>query len=342
MSNESFGIAFVHQPPEPTQGTYVRLAEDRGFDSAWAVETRLLRDAVAPMSSWATRTNDLTLGTAMINPFTRTPTLMAQTFATLDEVSDGRAVLGIGAANEMLIEDFHGEAFERPLTRTKETIEAFRELMTGEQVTYEGETVSIDGAQLDFEPPRADVPVYMGVTGPRMLKLAGAVADGVILNAFISEGYIENAMALVEEGAEEAGRDRPDVGMVPVFSIDADGAAAKAETKPLLAEYVCNLPGLEAARRKVGDPLLERDEVRQEVMEPVREATETAGIEAAAEHVPDWMVDELAAAGTERECMARLESWFDFGFDFLVPSFVGGNVGYGIDAIANHFDLDDQ
>lgn len=340
MADQRFGIAFVHQPPEPLQGTYVRLAEDRGFESAWALESRLMRDGITPLTSWATRTNRMQLGTAMINPFTRTPTLMAQTFATLDEISNERSILGIGAANQMLVEDFHGETFERPLTRTRETIEAFRELLTGDPVDYDGETVSIKGASLDFDPPRTEVPVYMGVTGPRMLRLAGAIADGVVLNAFVSEGYVENAMALIEEGAADAGRDRPDVGMVPVFSIDDDGHSAKETVKPLLAEYVCNLPGLEDARRNVGDPLLEREDVRTEIMDPVRESIESDGIEAAGEHIPDDFVPDLAAAGTPAECVERLDGYFDLGLDFLVPSFMGENYGYGIETIATHFDLE--
>ena len=339
MTTRRLGIAFVQQPPEPLQGTYVRLAEDRGFESAWALETRLMRDAVAPLSAWAARTESIQLGTAMVNPYTRTPTLLAQTFATLDELSGNRSILGIGAANEMLIEAFHGESFERPLTRTKETIEAVRELMRGGAVTYEGETITLNGAKLDFSPPRADVPVYMGVTGPRMLKLAGAVADGVLLNAFISDSYQENAMALIEEGAREAGRDVPDIGTVTVFSLDEDGAAAKEITKPMLAEYVFNLPGLEQVRLDVGDAFLERDDVA-EIRAAVRETTEAEGIEAAATHVPDWMVDELAAVGTRATCLERLEHYFELGHDFVVPSFVGGNIGAGIDAIADHFELD--
>lgn len=340
MGEPRFGLAFVHQPPEQRQGTYVQLAEDRGFDSAWAVETRLLRDGIVPLTSWATRTTDIELGTAMINPYTRTPTLMAQTFATLDEVSNNRTVLGIGAANELLIEEFHGEEFHRPLTRTRETIDVFRALMRGETVTYHGETVQVTDVQLDFEPPRSEVPVYMGVTGPRMLELAGAIADGVILNAFVSHGYIENAIERIEAGARDAGREVPDIGMVPVYSVDPESTPAKEAVKPLLAEYVCNLPGLETARRKVGDPLLEREDVREDVMEPVRETIESDGVGAAAEHVPDWLVDELAVAGSTPECMAKFEEYFDLGFDFLVPSLVGENYGYAIDSVADHFALD--
>ncbi|WP_254544743.1 LLM class flavin-dependent oxidoreductase [Halomarina pelagica] len=179
----------------------------------------------------------------------------------------------------------------------------------------------------------------MGVTGPKMLKLAGAIADGVVLNVFVSEGYVKNALDLIDEGAREAGRERPDVGMVPAFSIDADGERAKAAVKPMVAEYVCNLPGLERARRAVGDPFFDRDDVREEVMGPVREATEAEGSASAAEHVPDWVVGELAAAGTADECVARLAEFFDYGLDFVVPSVMGGNVGYGIDAIADGFDL---
>lgn len=339
MPARRFGIAFVHQPAEPAQGTYVRLAEDRGFESAWAVETRLMRDGIVPLAAWAARTERIRLGTAMINPYTRTPTLIAQTFASLDELSGNRSIFGIGAANQMLIEEFHGERFHRPLTRTKETIDAFRALLTGERVDYDGETITIEGAKLDFDPPRADVPVYMGVTGPKMLKLAGAIADGVVLNVFVTEGYVKNAIELIEEGAREAGRDRPDVGMVPAYSIDPDGSAARDVVKPMVAEYVCNLPGLENARRAVGDPFFDRSDVQEEVMAPVREVTATEGSAAAATHVPDWAVEELAAAGTAEECVEKLEAFFGYGLDFVIPSVMGGNVGYGIDAVADHFEL---
>lgn len=275
----------------------------------------------------------------MVNPYTRTPTLLAQTVATLDELSGNRTVLGIGAANQMLVEEFHGERFDRPLTRTRETIEAVRALLSGGRVDYHGETISIDGAMLDFPPPRSDVPVYMGVTGPKMLKLAGAIADGVVLNVFVSEGYVKNALDLIDEGAREASRERPDVGMVPAFSIDANGESAKAAVKPMVAEYVCNLPGLEQARRAVGDPFFDRDDVREEVMIPVRRATEAEGSASAAKHVPDWVVEELAAAGTAEECVTKLAEFFDYDLDFVVPSVMGGNVGYGIDVIADGFDL---
>lgn len=241
----------------------------------------------------------------------------------------------------MLIEDFHGVPFERPLTRTEETIEVFRQLMTGEEVHYDGETVDINGAQLDFAPSRSTLPVYMGVTGPRMLKLAGAIADGIILNTFISEDYIRNAIDLIEEGVKEADRGtRPDLGTIVAYSTSSDARAAKEAVKPMLAEYVFNLPGLEQARLDVGDAFLERDDVTKEVMKPVREITEAEGIEAAAEYVPDWVLDQLAAAGTPEECNEMLEKYFEFGFDFLLPSFMGGNIGYAIDSIADHFGLD--
>lgn len=336
MSGKEFGIALVHQPPEPTQGTYVKLAEDRGFESAWAVETRLMRDGVVPLSSWAARTKSIRLGTAMINPFTRTPTLMAQTFATLDELWGNRSVLGIGAANSLLIEDFHGREFSKPLTRTAETIEVVRKLMTGERVHYEGETIAIDGAKLDFQPPRSEIPIYMGVTGPKMLTLAGKIADGVILNVFVSDGYVEKALELIRQGADEADRDPPKVGVVPAFCIDTDGTRAKSTVKPMLAEYVCNLPGLERARRAVGDPFFERDDVQEEIMKPVHSVIDDDGVDAAADHVPDWAVSELAPVGTEEECIEHLDHYFDLGLDFVVPSFMGDNIGWDIDAIADH------
>lgn len=338
MPQRRFGIAFVQQPSEPLRGTYVRLAERKGFESAWALETRLLRDGITSLASWASQTKTMKLGTAVVNPFTRTPTLLAQTFATLDEISENRAVLGIGAANPLLIESFHGTDFHRPLTRTKETIEVFRQLLRGETVDYEGATISVAGAQLDFTPQRDTIPVYMGVTGPKMLKLAGTIADGVILNDFVSAAYCKNAIELIQEGAAEAGRARPDIGAAPTFSLRTDGTVAKARVKPMLAEYVFNLPGLEQARRDVGDPFFDRDDV-EEVVGPVREATKEDGIEAAADHIPDWVVEELVPVGTRDRCLAKLEEFFGYGLDFVIPTFTGGEVGFGIDSIAEYFEL---
>ncbi|MGH8916249.1 MAG: LLM class flavin-dependent oxidoreductase [Acidimicrobiia bacterium] len=186
------------------------LAEELGYDRVWIIETND-RDAFAVATEMALAANRITIGTNIVSVFTRTPTLLAMGAFTLDEISDGRFILGIGPGGTEIVRDGHGVPFEKPLTRVKEAIDVIRALLPGDRLSYEGSQFVIkDGFRLRVGARNPDMPIYISALNPRMLELAGESADGVIL----SHAPVEAAVAIKErvaEGASRAGRDPGDI-----------------------------------------------------------------------------------------------------------------------------------
>lgn len=201
------------------------LAQDLGFDRVWIIETND-RDAFAVATEMALVAERIEIGTNIVSVFTRTPTLLAMGAFTLDEISGGRFVLGIGPGGTEIVRDGHGVGFEKPLTRVKESIDVIRGLIGGERLSYQGTQFTIEGGfRLRAGARNPGLPIYISALNPKMLQLAGEVADGVIL----SHAPAEAAAAIREQvghGAERAGRDRDQVEIcinLPVGVEDPEG-----------------------------------------------------------------------------------------------------------------------
>jgi probable F420-dependent oxidoreductase len=180
------------------------LAEQLGYDDAWSSESGGA-DGVSPLAALAVRTSRIRIGTAILPIAHRTPALAAMTAASLQELSAGRFVLGLGLSTRYIVERWLGQALDRPLLRMREYLTVVRDLLAGQTVDFAGATTSVRGFRLKA-PPRPRVPVYMAALGPRACRLAGAVADGVIF--FLkSPAGVKQALAWVHEGAADAGRD---------------------------------------------------------------------------------------------------------------------------------------
>ena len=147
--------------------------------------------------------------------------LTAVTAATLDEVCGGRFVLGIGPGSPTVLER-QGIRFDQPLARLRETVEVVRRLLRGEEVSFTGKTMQVAGAQLDFTPMRPAIPIYFGVTGPKALALAGEIADGVILNGFVSLEYTKRAVEIVRSSARASGRDPDEIEIAASILVSVD------------------------------------------------------------------------------------------------------------------------
>lgn len=188
--------------------TLASLAERLGFERAWIIETND-RDAFAVATEMALATDRIVIGTNIVSVFTRTPSLLAMGAFTLDEISDGRFILGIGPGGTEIVRDGHGVPFSKPVTRVKESIDVIRTLLSGERLTYEGSQFSVkEGFRLRVAARNPNLPIFISALNPKMLELSGEKADGVIL----SHGPVEAMAAVrerVAEGAERAGR-RPD------------------------------------------------------------------------------------------------------------------------------------
>jgi alkanesulfonate monooxygenase SsuD/methylene tetrahydromethanopterin reductase-like flavin-dependent oxidoreductase (luciferase family) len=178
------------------------LAEKLGFDRVWIIETND-RDAFAVAAEMALATDRITIGTNIVSVFTRTPSLLAMAAFTLDEISDGRFILGIGPGGTEIVRDGHGVPFSKPLTRVRESIEVIRALLPGDRLTYEGSQFKIkDGFRLRVGARNPEMPIFISALNPKMLELSGEKADGVIL----SHAPVEAVDAIRERVAEGAGR----------------------------------------------------------------------------------------------------------------------------------------
>lgn len=189
-------------------------AERLGVDSVWVPEFWGY-DALTPLAAVAAVTDRIRLGTAIVQLGTRTPTMLAMTAMTLQNLSEGRFLLGVGASGPQVMEGWHGVPFGRPVRRTRETIEIIRRVTAGDRLTYDGEIHQLplpggEGKALRSAAPPVHVPIYVASLGPANLRLTGAAADGWIGNSFFCE-TADVFFDQIRAGAESAGRSIADI-----------------------------------------------------------------------------------------------------------------------------------
>lgn len=277
-----------------------------GFDHLWMTESSLhARDPYQLLALAARRTTSLQLGTAVTNPVSRHPALTAVAAATLDEVSGGRAILGIGAGDRPLV-----ALGLRPakLAHLETSIAVIRRLLAGESVDLEGADFDLVDAHMRF-PARADLPIYVSASGPRTLELAGRVADGVVLLCGLDPTVVAWALEQVDRGAEIAGRPRPDIAIFTYGVIDEDedvavaGARSIAAWFPQTSPHYCDLVGL--------DP---------QIAAAVRDrytGGEFQEADAAAALLPVEFVQTMALAGNRARVTGQLRALAEAGVDSI-------------------------
>ena len=181
----------------------VRTAERCGYVDAWSFES-YATEAFAPLAAAAMLAPKMRLGTAIVPVFTRPPGLIAMSAATVQQLSGGRLILGLGTSSRVIVQQWMGVPFEHPVTRVRETVAAIRSAFKGEKVTLKGKTVQVSGFRMNVTldtPP----PIYLGAQGAKMLRLVGDIADGLITN-FITPATLPAMIAHVREGQRAAAR----------------------------------------------------------------------------------------------------------------------------------------
>jgi alkanesulfonate monooxygenase SsuD/methylene tetrahydromethanopterin reductase-like flavin-dependent oxidoreductase (luciferase family) len=220
---ERIGLAAGYDPNMTPRDLAVafRRAEDRGFEAGFFSETiELVRDSVTSIATMGLGTERVVLGCTQIVRL-RTPLVMAQTLAALDELTGGRMMLAPGACTHTHAKR-HGLHRADPAQSLIEWVESIRLLLTGEKVSYHGEHVNFDDVQISFKPTRTDVPLFIPATSKKGLQIAGRIGDGVMLNATCSPEYSANAIKIVRESAEEAGRDFSTFGIWQIVSTSVE------------------------------------------------------------------------------------------------------------------------
>ena len=324
---EPLGLA-LGVPPAPGERAgllaRVRVADDLGVHSLWVAEASG-RDAVTFLTELALTTRRVHLGTGIINPFSRTPAMLAMTFATLDERSGGRMLIGLGSSGANVVEHWHGVRFRQPLLRIRETIEVISAILTGEPLHYEGSLFSLRrGLRLQFQPVRPHIPIYIAATTPASIRQAGAVGDGVMPIHWPRE-QLADLRALMSEGASAAGRDPAPLVIAPsvsmVVAAPGDGAARRRVAEPI-AQY--------AGRMGASYPEMLRRFGYAEDVEAIARAWESRDPAAAALAVSDRLLEATAITGSAAECRERLATLRSLGADLpIVPIPAGEPVQFG-------------
>lgn len=292
-----------------------REAEALGYDTLWVSELYSF-DAFTTLTHLAGGTERIKLGTNIANIYARTPAMLASTAASLDQLSGGRFILGIGVSGPQVIEGWHGLPYEKPLARTRETIDIVRRVVAGDRLVYEGDVFRVTkGLKLINKPIRPDLPIYVAAIGPRNIALTAELADGW-LPTFFSPAHADAVFG----PALAAGRAKrsPALGplevapMIPALA--GDVAAARDVLRWGLGFYV---GGMGSREKNFYNALVRRygfDEEAETIQNLFLAGDKTAAIAA----VPDDLVDAVCLAGDEARMRDKLAAFADAGVTQVV------------------------
>ncbi|WNY24971.1 5,10-methylenetetrahydromethanopterin reductase [Methanolapillus millepedarum] len=308
-----FGIEFVPNEPVLNLASYAKTAEDEGFEFVWVTDHYNNRDVFSTLSVLSMATNRIKIGAGVTNPYTRNPAVTASAIATVNDISGGRAVLGIGPGDKSTFETL-GLSGDKPLSTIRECVGVYRDLFAGKNVFFDGENIKLKGAHLDFVKKSADgdkgaIPVYVGAQGPKMLEMAGAVSDGVLINASHPDDF-RFAVPQIRAGADVARRNfnEIDVAAYTCFSIDADADAAKKKAAPVVAFIAAGAP----------DTILSRHGINPEIKKELGAEISKGNFKALNSLVSDQMIDKFSISGDSEFCEKRMRELEKTGVTQLV------------------------
>jgi len=300
--------------------TYVQEAERLGVDYVWTAES-WGHDAVTPLAFLAGKTTRIKLGTGIMQAVARTPANTAMTAMTMQSISGGRFILGLGASGPQVVEGWHGVPFRKPVRRIREVIEIVRIVSKGEKLQYDGEVYRLplpggegkalrSGAQ-----PQPDIPVYLATLSPKSLELTGELADGWLGTSFIPEEAEHVFFQHIRRGAERAGRSLADLdlqaGGAVEFTDDVDKAVAR--HRPGIA---FTLGAMGSREHNFYNAAFQRAGYEEEARAVQRKWLE-GDRRGAAELVPDEMVLKVNMLGTPEMVRQRMQAYRDAGVTTL-------------------------
>jgi 5,10-methylenetetrahydromethanopterin reductase len=298
--------------PRPSEIVEILVkAEKLGYESGWVAEGHG-GDQFAIIASAASKTEHLKLGTAISSIFVRTPPTVAMAAATLDDISGGRFILGLGSSHKVQVEPEHGVPYGKPILRTRETVDFVTRLIADGEAGIEGQTISIERFDLWFEPLRKKVPLYLAGLFPKMLEAAGEIADGIILTRSTLK-TASTIRASIATGASKAGRDPADIAITSLLptSISENRTAAFDAMRPGLAFYLGFFP-------RYNRLVSEHGFAREAAM--VAEAWIAGDVEEAARRVTDEMLDATGIVGTPADARAKIAAYRASGIDLPILS----------------------
>jgi F420-dependent oxidoreductase-like protein len=314
--------ALVSAPPD---AAFVVEAEHAGVDSVWVPEA-WGQDALTPLAYLAAKTSTIKLATGIAQVGARTPAMLAMSAMSMQALSGGRFLLGLGTSGPQVMEGWHGVRFKAPVTATKETIEIVRSIARGNRLSFAGEVYKLplpggEGRSIRSMMSPVDVPIYVAALGPRNLELTGALADGWIGNAFIPE-HADVFLEHLAEGAARADRSVADLDLlIPVaveFTDDVDEAARRHARG-----YAFTMGAMGSKDKNFYNAAFERQGFGEDVR-AVQELWLAGKRDEAAERVPIELGLETNLLGTPAMVKDRLRLYRDAGITTIQAKLSGG------------------
>jgi probable F420-dependent oxidoreductase len=308
---DRLGIAFSGGANPAEIVDCVKLAETLGYESAWVAEGHG-GDQFAVLAACAAQTSKILLGTSITSVFVRTVPTIAMAAATVDAISTGRFILGVGSSHRVQVEPEHGVPYAKPLTRVRESVAVIRALLRDGRVNYAGETVRIEGFDLWFTPFRRAIPIYLSAVFPKMTTVCGEIADGVILtrSTLATATQVRERLA---EGAKRAGRDPSGIVVTSLLPTEVGTSRREAldALRPGLAFYAGFFPRYNRmmAEHGFGDEAA-----------AIATAWSRGDHQAAERSVSDSLIDATSVAGTPEQCRKRIEAYRKSGIDLPILS----------------------
>lgn len=292
---------------------FARLAEGLGYDSIWVPEM-WGRDAFSILGLIASNTNKIKLATGIIPIYSRSPAVIAQTIATLDEISEGRMILGLGTSGPIVIENWHGVPFDKPLQRTREYVEIIRMIIGSERVNYEGEVFKLKNFRLSFKPHRDSIPIFIAAMGEKNIQLTAEVADGWI-PFLVPPDYLGSGKELLEQGASKAARSLDGIMIAPYIpaAVSQNKDLARDTIKEYIAYYVGGMGTFyHQAMIRYG--------FKSEA-DAIVKVWSSGDKNGAIENVTQEMVEAISICGNSDEGKSKIDQYYSNGADLPVILF---------------------
>src|SRR5437764_5096139 len=300
----------------------VRAAEETGWDSVWAAEA--YGSDTATVLAWlASQTSRIKIGSGIFQMPGRTPAMTAMTAATLDILSNGRLLLGIGSSGPQVAEGWHGQPFAKQLQRTREYVEILRTALARQRLEFDGEVYKLpipDGPgkslKLMISPVQERIPIYLAAIGPNNTRLAGEICDGYMPFIFAPE-RVGDARALLEEGASRAGRSLDggfDIAPTVNVSIGDDVEAAWDAMRPVLALYIGGMGSREKNFYNQAVQRLGFEDAAREVQDLYLDGKK----QEAAAALPGDLIDKITLCGPPGRIKDRLEAYKEAGVGTMI------------------------
>lgn len=296
-------------PNEPIKDIVqiIKLAEDIGFENVWITDHYNNRDVYEVLAIAGYETSTIHLGAGVSNPYVRNPVTIAAATSTLNEITDGRAIIGIGPGDKATMETLN-LSWNKPVKTVKDAIVSVRKLLNNEKLEQ--------GAFLSGTAPiENEIPIYMAAQGPMMLKASGQVADGCLINASNPKDF-EVALPLIKEGIAKSDKSMENYlyAAYTACSVDENIDAAYNQSKIVVAFILSGAP----------DVVLERHNIKKDVATKIREALSEYDFKTAGSLVDKEMIDAFSVCGTPDDINIKIEEMESLGInEFVVGSPIG-------------------